>query len=93
MPKASAGSSPFLQTFCLACGDTTRVGVQIGARGQQDVEHHGTAGVDDRRRIEWADWFVDLRLDLGMRFQELADLVGVIDLKCLPDLLDRIGCS
>jgi hypothetical protein len=54
------------------------LGIEVCAGIEQDVYHLGTAGVNDCRRVERTYGLINLSLQLGMAFEELADASGVI---------------
>ena len=72
------------------CPPTTP-GVDVGPRGQQDVDHLGAATIDYRRRIKRADGIVDPCLHLGMAFEKLANAVGVAGSECFLYMLNGIA--
>src|SRR6266404_495977 len=73
-----------------ACPPAT-LGVQVSSSGEQNVEHLGTACVDDCGGVEWTDGFIDLGLELGMAIKDRPNNNGLIAPECLFQFFDRVG--
>jgi hypothetical protein len=65
-------------------------GVQVSSSGEQNVEHLGTACVDDCGGVEWADGFIDPGLELGMEIKYLPNDIRLIAPECLFQFIDRV---
>src|SRR5262249_40050678 len=68
------------------------LGVQSGPGGEQNIEHLGTAYVDNCWRFEWADGFIDPGLELGMAIKDLPNDFGFIAPECQFQFFHGVGC-
>src|SRR5262245_51338290 len=73
-----------------ACPPAT-LGIQVSPSGEHNVEHLGTASVDDWGGVEWTDGFIDLGLELGMALKDLPNDSRLIAPECLFQFFDRLG--
>lgn len=69
--------------------DFPRVYVRTGV--DQDIEHFAAANVEDGRRVEIADGFVDLGLQRREFVERFADAGGVVVAEEISDLFVNVG--
>jgi hypothetical protein len=71
----------------------TALRVEIGACLEQHVQHLAAAHLRDNRRVENGDRIVNLRLHLGMEFQQSAERPSVVfGQRFLEQLRWVVGC-
>src|SRR5262249_36244612 len=68
------------------------LGVQLGPRGEQNIEHLGATDADDRGRVKGTDGLIDPRLQLGETIEDLSGSRRVISAEGVFQFLDRVGC-
>src|SRR5262249_4526079 len=87
--KVTTGSMQQAETAC----PPATLGVQVCSSGEQNIEHFGTACVDDCGGVEWTDGFIVLSLEFGMAIKDLPNDIGVLAPVCLVQLFNLIVCS